>query len=153
MLGKGNRRAKVPLSPATLEAVHAYLDQRAPHAEVTEWRGMAGPLLATTSGGRMRPSQLWELVRRLAAAPGIAEWDRLSAHSLRQTAITMALDAGVGCATCRTMPVTATLAPPAGMTTPATASTATRPTPWPPTSAEPRKTIVGASRMIGWGPG
>jgi len=31
----------------------------------------------------MRPSQLWELVRRLAAAAGIAEWGRLSAHSLR----------------------------------------------------------------------
>ena len=31
---------------------------------------MAGPLLTTTSGGRMRPSQLWELVRRLAATAG-----------------------------------------------------------------------------------
>jgi integrase len=56
---------------------------------------MAGPLLATAPGGRMRPGQLWELVRRLAAAAGIAEWDRLSAHSLRHTGITMALDAGV----------------------------------------------------------
>ena len=34
-------------------------------------------------------------MRRLAAAAGIAEWDRLSAHSLRHTGITMALDAGV----------------------------------------------------------
>jgi integrase/recombinase XerD len=32
--------------------------------------------MATTSGRRMRPSQLWELVRRLAAAAGISEWDR-----------------------------------------------------------------------------
>jgi integrase len=56
---------------------------------------MAGPLLATTSGGRMRPSQVWELVRRLTAAAGITEWDRLSAHSLRHTGITLALDAGV----------------------------------------------------------
>jgi site-specific recombinase XerD len=95
VLGKGNRRAKVPLSPATLEAVHAYLDERATRAGFGEWRGMGGPLLATTSGGRMRPSQLWELVRRLAAAAGIGEWERLSAHSLRHTAITMALDAGV----------------------------------------------------------
>jgi integrase len=55
---------------------------------------MGGPLLATTSGGRMRPSQLWELVRRRAAAAGIGEWDRLSAHSLRHTGIT-SLDAGV----------------------------------------------------------
>jgi integrase len=51
-------------------------------------RGTAGPLLATTSGGRMRPSQLWELVRRLSAAAEITEWDRLSAHSLRHTGIT-----------------------------------------------------------------
>ncbi len=56
---------------------------------------MGKPLLATTSGARMHPSQLWELVRRLAEAAGIAEWDRLSAHSLRHTGITMALDAGV----------------------------------------------------------
>ena len=56
---------------------------------------MDGPLVATTSGARMRPSQLWELVRRLAAAAGIDEWGRLSAHSLRHTAITLALDAGV----------------------------------------------------------
>ena len=59
------------------------------------WRGITGPLLATTNGGRMRPSQLWELVRRLAHATGITEWDRLSAHSLRHTGITLALDAGV----------------------------------------------------------
>jgi integrase/recombinase XerD len=56
---------------------------------------MAGPLLTTTSGGRMRSSQPWELVCRLAAAAGIREWDRLSAHSLRHTGITLALDAGV----------------------------------------------------------
>jgi integrase/recombinase XerD len=95
VLGKGNRRAKVPLSPSTLDALLAYLNGRAHRAGFEEWRGMAGPLLATISGARMRPSQLWELVRRLAAAAGIAEWDRLSAHSLRHTAITMALDAGV----------------------------------------------------------
>ena len=99
VLGKGNRRAKVPLTPATVAALHAYLDHRATPADMEPrsgaWRGMAGPLLSTTTGGRMRPSQLWELVRRLAAAAGITEWDRLSAHSLRHTGITLALDAGV----------------------------------------------------------
>lgn len=95
VLGKGNRRAKVALTPGTLTALHAYLDDRAAGAGRGEWRGMGGPLLATMSGGRMRPSQLWELVRRLAAAAGIGEWDRLSAHSLRHTGITLALDAGV----------------------------------------------------------
>jgi integrase len=95
VLGKGNRRAKVALTPATLTALQLYLDARAAGAGLAGWRGMSGPLLVTTSGGRMRPSQLWELVRRLAAAAGISEWDRLSAHSLRHTGITMALDAGV----------------------------------------------------------
>lgn len=95
VLGKGNRRAKVALTPGTLGALHTYLDDRAAAAGLATWRGMGAPLLATSSGGRMRPSQLWELVRRLAAAAGIVEWDRLSAHSLRHTGITMALDAGV----------------------------------------------------------
>jgi len=95
VLGKGNRRAKVALTPGTLTALHAYLDDRAAGAGLAGWRRRGGPLLATTTGGRMRPSQLWELVRRLAAAAGIGEWDRLSAHSLRHTGITMALDAGV----------------------------------------------------------
>ena len=99
VLGKGNRRAKVPLTPATVVALHAYLDDRATQTGLESrpgaWRSLAGPLLATTTGGRMRPSQLWELVRRLAHAAGITEWDRLSAHSLRHTGITLALDAGV----------------------------------------------------------
>jgi site-specific recombinase XerD len=103
VVGKGNRRAKVPLTPATVVALHAYLDHRAALAtgkagleyRSGAWRGMSGPLLTTTSGGRMRPGQLWELVRRLAHAAGIVEWDRLSAHSLRHTGITLALDAGV----------------------------------------------------------
>jgi integrase/recombinase XerD len=54
VLGKGNRRAKVALTPATLTALHDYLSQRAASAGLGEWRGMGGPLLATTTGGRMR---------------------------------------------------------------------------------------------------
>jgi site-specific recombinase XerD len=90
VLGKGNRRSKVALTTGTLSTLHLYLEHRAAVAGSTGWRGMGGPLLATTSGGRMRPSQLWELVRCLAADAGIAEWDRLSPHSLRHTGITLA---------------------------------------------------------------
>ena len=36
----------------------------------------------------MRPSLLWELVRRLAA--DIVEWDRLSAHPMRHAGTTLA---------------------------------------------------------------
>jgi len=91
---KGNRKAKVPLTPATVAALDAYLAGRAERAGVGEWRELAGPLLATVSGGRLRQGHLWELVRRLAHAAGIGAWEQLSPHSLRHSAITFALDAG-----------------------------------------------------------
>lgn len=62
---------------------------------VGEWRQLTGPLLATAPGGRLRQSHLWELVSRLARTAGIGAWEQLSPHSLRHSAITFALDAGV----------------------------------------------------------
>jgi site-specific recombinase XerD len=59
-----------------------------------DWRQLAGPLLATAKGGRLRQGHLWELVRRLARTAGIGAWGQLSPHSLRHSAITFALDAG-----------------------------------------------------------
>jgi site-specific recombinase XerD len=53
-----------------------------------------GPLLATRTGGRLDQAAIWHLVRRLACAAGIEAWAALSPHSLRHTAITLALDAG-----------------------------------------------------------
>ncbi|HUY51113.1 MAG TPA: tyrosine-type recombinase/integrase [Streptosporangiaceae bacterium] len=87
---KGARRARVPLTPATAAALDAYLEDRAGLAGAGE---LAGPLLATATGGRLRQAHLWELVRRLARAAGIETWDRLSPHSLRHSAITLSLDA------------------------------------------------------------
>ena len=92
--GKGNRKAKIPLTPATVAALDAYRTARAVRAGVGEWRHLRGPLLATVSGGRLRQGHLWELVRRLAHAAGIGAWEQLSPHSLRHSAITFALDAG-----------------------------------------------------------
>jgi integrase/recombinase XerD len=91
---KGARRAKVPLTPATVAALEAYLADRAQRAGVADWRQLDGPLLATAAGGRLRQSHLWELVRRLARTAGIGAWEQLSPHSLRHSAITFALDAG-----------------------------------------------------------
>jgi len=94
---KGARKAKIPLTPATMVALEAYLADRAERAEragVGEWRQLAGPLLATASGGRLRQGHLWELVRRLACTAGVGAWEQLSPHSLRHSAITFALDAG-----------------------------------------------------------
>jgi site-specific recombinase XerD len=92
---KGARRAKVPLTPATVDALDAYLAARAWQAGLEDVRQLTGPLLATSTGGRLRQGHLWELVRRLAHAAGIETWDQLSPHSLRHSAITFALDAGV----------------------------------------------------------
>jgi site-specific recombinase XerD len=91
---KGNRKARLPLTPATWDALEACLDERAAAAGAQHWSELSGPLLATRSGGRMRQNHLWRLVRRLAKAAGIESWRQLSAHSLRHTAITLALDAG-----------------------------------------------------------
>ena len=90
---KGARKAKVPLTPATVAALEAYLADRAARAGVGEWRQLTGPLLATANGGRLHQGHLWELVRRLARTAGIGAWERLSPHSLRHSAITFALDA------------------------------------------------------------
>ena len=91
---KGARKAKIPLTPATMAALEAYLADRAERAGTGEWRQLTGPLLATATGGRLRQGHLWELVRRLARTAGIGAWEQLSPHSLRHSAITFALDAG-----------------------------------------------------------
>jgi site-specific recombinase XerD len=91
---KGARKAKVPLTPATGAALDAYLTGRARRAALADVHQLAGPLLATATGGRLRQSHLWELVRRLARDAGIESWQELSPHSLRHSAITFALDAG-----------------------------------------------------------
>ena len=91
---KGARKAKIPLTPATVAALEAYLADRAQRAGVGEWRQLSGPLLATAAGGRLRQGHLWDLVRRLACTAGVGAWEELSPHSLRHSAITFALDAG-----------------------------------------------------------
>jgi site-specific recombinase XerD len=91
---KGGRRTRVPLAPATAAALAAYLAERATLIGAPGGRG-DGPLLATSTGRRLDQAALWRLVRRLARAAGIEHWAALSPHSLRHTAITLALDAGV----------------------------------------------------------
>jgi integrase len=73
----------------------AYLTDRAARAGLDEWRRLTGPLLVTETGGRLRQSHLSDLVRRSPEAAGIPGWEQISPHSLRHSAITFALDAGV----------------------------------------------------------
>lgn len=91
---KGGGRIAVALAPVTAAALHAYLAHRAQLAGV-DVDQLHGPLLATAAGRRLDQAALWRLVRRLARAAGIPSWAKLSPHSLRHTAITLALDAGV----------------------------------------------------------
>lgn len=91
---KGGTTTRIPLAPASWSALETYLADRAVRAGLTDWRQLGGPLLATATGDRLRQAHLWELVRRLARAAGLEAWDQLSPHSLRHTAITLALDAG-----------------------------------------------------------
>ena len=92
---KGARKARIPLTPAMVAALDAYLADRARRGGLGDARQLAGPLLATARGGRLRQGHLWELVRRLARDAGIEAWDQLSPHCLRHSAITLALDAGM----------------------------------------------------------
>ena len=76
VLRKGARKARIPLAPATAAALDAYLADRARRGGRSDTRQLAGPLLATASGGRLRQGHLWELVRRLAregSRPSTAE--------------------------------------------------------------------------------
>jgi site-specific recombinase XerD len=86
---KGAVRSVIALAPSTSTALARYLAAR-----TFDKDSRNAPLLATRTGGRLSQKTIWELVRRTARQAGVAEWDRLSPHSLRHTSITLALDAG-----------------------------------------------------------
>ena len=90
MTRKGSERRRIPLAAPTIAALDAYLAGRTD-----------GPLLQTEplggrDGGRpLDRRHAQRIIKRLATAAGLDKADRLSPHSLRHTAITAALDAGV----------------------------------------------------------
>ena len=130
---KGARKAKIPLTPATMAALEAYLTGRAQQAGIASWRQLEGPLLATASGGLC--------FARATCGSWYAAWpaprDRRGSSSARTACATRRSPSpwtpAPPSATCRTPPATRTPAPPAATTTPATASTATPLTSLPPT--------------------
>jgi len=79
---KRGRVEQVPLAAPTVEALDAHLDGRT-----------TGPLFTDNAGGRLDRHDAARVVVRVARAAGIGK--HLSPHSLRHTAVTLALDAGV----------------------------------------------------------
>jgi len=79
---KGGRRDLVPLAPRTVAAVEAHLEERT-----------LGPLLLANDHERLNRFQATRVIRRITRAADIDK--SISPHSLRHTAVTLALDAGV----------------------------------------------------------
>jgi integrase/recombinase XerD len=80
--GKGGTRAVVPLAASTCEAIDELLAGRD-----------SGPLFVTAAGKPMDRYAADDVVRRVARNAGITK--KVSAHSLRHSFVTLALDAGV----------------------------------------------------------
>jgi integrase/recombinase XerD len=119
--GKGTKIVLVPLPPAVGRAVDRAVASR-----------VRGPILLNTRGARMDRHAATRRLRHLAEAAGIqiARHIRIcSVTHMSRPCSTLALT----CATCRSPPATPTHAPRCGTTGPATTSTATRTTSWPPT--------------------
>jgi site-specific recombinase XerD len=95
--GYGSMSSPAPTWPTSVMIVATDADRVAGWSAGTSANtaaaGATGSLLATSSGGRLDQAAFWHLVRRLARAARIEHWAALSPHSLRHTAITLALDA------------------------------------------------------------
>ena len=79
---KGGKHVTIPLAPRTARALDLYVGERG-----------SGPIFVNAEGRRMDRSAADRTVKRLARRAGITK--RISPHSLRQSIITAALDAGV----------------------------------------------------------
>jgi len=84
VLGKGDKKRRVPIGRRTLHAITAATGERTD-----------GPLLTDSEGARLNRHQARRIVARLARAAGIANPERITPHSCRHTFVTLSLEAGV----------------------------------------------------------
>ena len=82
-VGGVRRRQRVAMPPRAADAVHRMLGKRD-----------TGPLFLTVTGHRMSSDDATRIIARTARQAGIGE--RITAHSLRRSFCTLAVDAGVG---------------------------------------------------------
>lgn len=85
VIGKKNRERRVPIVPATLEVLRAWMAVR---PEGTEW------LFPTASGNPVGMESLCKLVKYWATASGIER--RITAHTLRHSIATHLIERGMG---------------------------------------------------------
>jgi site-specific recombinase XerD len=92
--GKGGKRRRRALSPASTAAVETYLLHRS-MSEARPVQDLTGPLFVTGTGARLDRHAVFRLVRRLAQRASIDAWADLSPHSLRHAFATTARAEGV----------------------------------------------------------
>jgi len=94
VIGKGDRERLVPVGEVALEAIRAWLD--GPRAQIVAEHHVqpirGGPLFVGRSGKRLARQQAWTIVKRAAAAAGLA--GRVSPHTLRHSFATHLLEGG-----------------------------------------------------------
>jgi integrase/recombinase XerD len=99
---KGGRRQALGVPAPAVERLDAYLASRGELAGLHAVPGRTGAarprraLLATQSGSRLFPADVWHLIRRLGRSAGLPEdlVTHLGPHALRHSFATLYLDAG-----------------------------------------------------------
>src|SRR5580704_206495 len=94
---KGGARQPVVLPAPALSRLDAYLASRADTEHVPAVVGETGPgrpLIVTETGRRLKPADLWAMIRRTAKAAGLPPElvGKLGNHAMRHTFGTLALD-------------------------------------------------------------
>jgi len=92
--GKGGKKRRRALTPASAAAVETYLLHRAAQ-EGKPVDALSGPLFVTSTGARLDRHAVFRLVRRLAERAGLPSAGQISPHSLRHAFATTARAEGV----------------------------------------------------------